>query len=227
MDFDSAWGRICSITGWKNYGQLAQFLDITSSSVSGAKKRGIMPLDWVAKVAQKYECSLDLLVFGRDEAWASAVAEMPAFWCADRKDLEKEYVLVPRYNVQVSAGGGALVESEQVVDHLAFKGEWIRSTMHLQPSDLVLITAMGDSMYPTIRQGDLLLLDKSQQEVRDDAIYVLRLNGGLIAKRLQKLFDGSIQIKSDNRVYDPQTVPMDRVGELTIIGRVVWIGGRV
>jgi transcriptional regulator with XRE-family HTH domain len=146
---------------------------------------------------------------------------------ANATDLEHEYVLVPRYNVKVSLGGGSMVESEQIVDHLAFKSDWIRSKMHLNTADLVLITAMGDSMYPTIRDGDLLLLDKSKTLVADDAIYVLRFDGNLIAKRLQKLFDGSIQIKSDNKVYDAQLVPVTKVPELAIIGRVMWIGGRV
>lgn len=135
--------------------------------------------------------------------------------------------MVPRYNVKVSLGGGSLVESEQVVDYLAFKSDWIRTKMHLNPADLILISAIGDSMYPTLRDGDLILLDKSKTTVSDDAIYVLRFDGNLIAKRLQKLFDGSVQIKSDNIIYDPQMVPADRVQDLAIIGRVMWIGGRV
>jgi phage repressor protein C with HTH and peptisase S24 domain len=155
-----------------------------------------------------------------------ALSEPPHRY-ADAVDLDKEYVLVPRYNVKVSAGGGAIVESEQIVDFLAFKSEWIRTSMHLVPTDLLLISTMGDSMYPTIKEGDLLLVDKSQQTVRDDAIYVLRLNDALVAKRLQKLYDGSIQIKSDNKIYDAQLVPSNKVDMLNIIGRVVWVGGRV
>lgn len=142
-------------------------------------------------------------------------------------DMEKEYVLVPRYNVEVSTGGGAIVESEQVVDHLAFRSQWIQRVMHLVPSDLFLVSAIGDSMYPTMSQGDLLLVDKSQRDVKDDAIYILSQDGTLLAKRLQKLYDGSVQIKSDNKAYDAQLVPRERIGMLNIIGRVVWSGRRM
>ena len=146
---------------------------------------------------------------------------------ASESEMDKEYVLVPRYDVRASAGGGALIESEQIVDYLAFKSEWVRNAMHMNPADLVLISATGDSMYPTIRERDLLLVDKSQFEVKDDAIYILRFDGALLAKRLQKLFDGSIQIKSDNNVYDSQLVPSDKVDSLKVLGRVVWVGGRI
>lgn len=230
FNFDSVWDRMVQITGWKNYGQLAEFLGITSASVSGAKGRGFMSLEWIFKVARGFNVSTDWLATGvesikQDDA-ACIIAESRAQY-ATATDLEHEYVMVPRYNVKVSLGGGSQVESEQVVDYLAFKSDWIRNKMHLNPANLVLVSAIGDSMFPTLRDGDLVLLDKSKTTVTDDAIYVLRFDGHLIAKRLQKLFDGGIQVKSDNAVYDAQTVPAERIQDLAIIGKVVWIGGRV
>lgn len=187
------------------------------------------PLDTLEIMARVGECRLGWLASGEGPMKlddAHQVTENHLHY-ADAADLEKEYVLVPRYNVKVSAGGGSLVENEQIVDHLAFKSVWIRTVMHLNPANLLLVSAMGDSMYPTIRQGDMLLVDKGQQEVRDDAIYVLQYDGILVAKRLQKLYDGSVQIKSDNKVYDTQLVPFDRVDRLNVIGRVVWCGGKM
>jgi phage repressor protein C with HTH and peptisase S24 domain len=60
-----------------------------------------------------------------------------------------------------------------------------------------------------------------------DGIYVLRWDGGLVVKRLQRGFDGSYEIISDNPAYRPQHVPADRVGELRVIGRVAWIGHEI
>lgn len=138
----------------------------------------------------------------------------------------EEFVLVPRYDVQTSCGGGALVESEQVVDHLAFKRRWIDS-LGLQSNCLALISAKGDSMEPTIKDGFLLLVDLRQREIKADAIYVIRNGHELVAKRCQKLFSGDLKIKSDNPAYDEQLVPADRIGILDIIGRVVWGGGKM
>lgn len=146
---------------------------------------------------------------------------------ADREMLAPdEYVLVPRYDVSASAGPGSLVSSEQVVDHLAFKREWTKR-LGLEGGQLALITAVGDSMEPTIREGFLLLVDLRQHQVGGDAIYILRFDHELIAKRLQRMFDGGVKIKSDNPAYDEQLVPVDQVAKLNIIGKVVWGGGRM
>jgi phage repressor protein C with HTH and peptisase S24 domain len=137
-----------------------------------------------------------------------------------------EYVLVPRYDVTASAGPGALVQSEQVVDHLAFKRDWVKR-LGLEAGQLALITAKGDSMEPTIRDGYLLLVDLRQHQATADAIYILRFDHELIAKRLQRLFTGEVKIKSDNPAYDEQLVPVDQVNKLNIVGKVVWGGGRM
>jgi len=155
------------------------------------------------------------------------VCEAAAEYFTDREMLSPdEYVLVPRYDVTASAGPGALVSSEQVVDHLAFKRKWIKR-LGLDGGQLALITAVGDSMEPTIREGFLLLVDLRQHQVGGDAIYILRFDHELIAKRLQRMFDGGVKIKSDNPAYDEQLVPGDQVAKLNIIGKVVWGGGRM
>lgn len=144
-----------------------------------------------------------------------------------KKAKELGYTLVPRYDVLASAGGGADVHSEQVVDHLAFKTAWLKTDMGLAPNHLTLISAVGDSMEPTIREGDLLLIDHTQDQVTEDAIYVLRHDGLLIAKRLQKALDGTIYIRSDNTIYKELTVSKDNLADLRIVGRVVWFGRKI
>jgi phage repressor protein C with HTH and peptisase S24 domain len=140
--------------------------------------------------------------------------------------LSGDFALVPRYNVCVSSGGGAVIESEQVVDYLAFKRNWI-SEMGLQVDRLALVTAIGDSMSPTIQEGNLLLVDLSQTHVQDGAIYTLRMDSTLVAKRLQRKIDGGIIVKSDNPDYSDLFVDVKDLNMLNIVGRVVWAGRRM
>lgn len=139
---------------------------------------------------------------------------------------DDELALVPRYDVAVSMGGGREVHSEQIVDHLAFKIEWLRD-LGLEAGRLALVDAWGDSMEPTIPEGALLLVDLRPGRGWKDGIYVLRVDSGLLAKRVQRGIDGSLVIKSDNPAYDPQTVPPERAGEVQFLGRVVWMGRRI
>ncbi len=138
--------------------------------------------------------------------------------------MANHFTLVPRYAVQASAGPGLEVHSEQIVDHLAFKTEWLRAAMGLDPHKLALITARGDSMEPAIGDGDLLLLDMREIRTLDPSIYVVRMDQSLIAKRLQRLLDGRIRIQSDNPLYGAEEVYPH---EVQILGRIVWIGRKV
>jgi phage repressor protein C with HTH and peptisase S24 domain len=142
-------------------------------------------------------------------------------------DRDGEFVLVPRYEVKASAGGGQLIHSEQIVDYLSFKADWIRNGLGLSEKDLALINVKGDSMEPTLSNEDLILVDMRARQVQDNAVYVLQFNGTLLVKRLQRKFDGSVIVRSDNAIYEPETLKGDQLDALNVVGRVVWCGRRM
>lgn len=138
--------------------------------------------------------------------------------------VDQGYILIPRYDVQAAAGPGALAGVEHVLDYMAFREDWVRRSLGIDPRHLVLISASGDSMEPTIRTGDLLLIDTSITRLRDDAIYVIVRNGELVVKRLQRFFRGAIAVRSDNPAYTEETLDNGEAEELRVAGRVRWIG---
>lgn len=140
--------------------------------------------------------------------------------------IKEDLIFVPRYNVTASMGPGAVVDSEQVVDYLSFKRSWIERE-HFNPDYLALINSRGDSMAPTINPGDLLLIDHSPIDRLSNGIYVLNVDGDLFAKRVERQLDGSIRIISDNPKYPPQVISDEDSKKLTVVGRVVWAGGRM
>lgn len=135
------------------------------------------------------------------------------------------YTLVPKCDLAM--GSGEVLHSEQIVDHLAFKSEWLARDLGVNPRALALVSARGDSMEPTIGQGDLLLLDLSQRRVGDEAIYALVVEDGVLAKRIQRLLDGMLAIRCDNPAYKEQLVPKEATESLHVLGRVVWVGRRI
>lgn len=145
------------------------------------------------------------------------------------RELPEDYSLVPLYDVSASAGHGALVESEQVIDYLVFKREWLRSELHATEGDLYLIEVDGESMEPTLRPGDIILIDRRNAgNIPRDGVYVLRLNGSLLVKRLQRMPGHTVRVSSDNAAYSPFNLAMDAADEdREIIGRVVWSGRRM
>lgn len=136
------------------------------------------------------------------------------------------YIQVPRYDIAASAGGGAVVHSEQVVDYLAFRPEWVQDSLRVDPRNLALIRVVGDSMEPTMFPDDLVLVDTSQRALAANAIYVLQFMGELLVKRIQSHLDGTVSIISDNTLYAPETVRGENLNSLNVVGRVVWYGRR-
>lgn len=143
-----------------------------------------------------------------------------------RQAALEDFALVTVYDVRASAGHGAAIDLEQPVSEIAFRRDWLTQE-GLNIKGLAALTADGDSMEPSIKDGALLLLDTQQCELAGNRIYVLRMDGHLYAKRLQRLTDGSIRVSSDNPAYADEVVDKDAVDNLDIIGRVVWVGRRV
>jgi phage repressor protein C with HTH and peptisase S24 domain len=137
------------------------------------------------------------------------------------------WALLPVYDTRASAGPGREIDNETVIYRIAFREEWVRSVTQAPMSDLAVIAVDGDSMEPTLRQGDTVLVDFGQKRPqRKDGIYVIRTDGGLQVKRLQfELASGSLAILSDNKAYEPQHgVKPD---DLAVVGRVIWLGRQI
>ena len=141
--------------------------------------------------------------------------------------VQSGFVMFPRYEIEAGAGPGRNVQSEQVVDFVSFKEEWVQNFLRVPRKDLALLSVKGDSMNPTLNDGDMILVDLRSERIEDSAIYVLEFDDALLVKRIQRKLDGSIVIKSDNQLYDAEILQKDRAGALKIIGRVVWSGRRM
>jgi phage repressor protein C with HTH and peptisase S24 domain len=133
-----------------------------------------------------------------------------------------DFIFMPRSRVRTSGGRDGTIRSDQVVDSIAFRAEWIKRRLHTDARDLLLIEVVGDSMAPTIENSDMILADLAEPRFKQDGIYLLRHESGLAVKRIQRRPDGKLLVRSDNPKYEPIVT-----GTVSVIGRVVWIGGRV
>lgn len=110
-----------------------------------------------------------------------------------------------------------------------FKEDWIRFELGAKPADLCLIRVSGDSMEPTLRAGDVILVDTRARHPDREGIYILRMDGMLLVKRIQAMPGSQLQVSSDNAAFAPWTIKLAELAEadLAIIGRVVWSGRRL
>lgn len=133
------------------------------------------------------------------------------------------FVRVPRYDVRASAGPGALADEENIKDFLMFREEWIRKDLGTSPDEVLCMNTIGDSMEPTIRGGDVILIDQAITKIADEAIYVVAIDEALLLKRVQPLM-GAVELRSDNPLYKPVTLSTADAERMRVLGRVRWIG---
>ncbi len=139
----------------------------------------------------------------------------------------RQFVILPKRPEAAAAGAATPAPPTQQSEFIAFGHDWIRSTLGLNPDDLVLESAVGESMQPTIHDNDLLLINSTDTKLREFGVYVLEFQGERLVKRVQRKLDGSLILISDNSIYEPERIPAERAGDVKVIGRVVWSGGRL
>ncbi len=135
-------------------------------------------------------------------------------------------VSVPRLALGASAGGGTLDEDERAAGVMAFDARWLRH-LGVRPQRISIIRVDGESMAPTLSDGDDIMVDHDDDADRlRDGVYVLRLDCGVMVKRVALgPRRGRFSVLSDNPHY-PDWADIDPV-LVDIVGRVVWTGRRL
>lgn len=141
---------------------------------------------------------------------------------------------VPELDMQAGAGEGAngevyvlptlggTVAGHRVLAEWKFSEQWLRAEVKASPSKTVVIPVVGDSMAPTYRTGDRLLVDTTQQEIVDGVVFVVRIDDGApTVKRILEVYQSRprmLTIVSDNPAIKDREVEASLVD---VIGRVV------
>ncbi len=137
-----------------------------------------------------------------------------------------QFHLLPKVAEAAAAGSGQQ-HVDGATEFMGFRHDWLRATFNREPRDIILETAIGDSMEPQIGNGDLLLVDTTDQTFRTFGVYVIELRDERLVKRVQPRFDGSLILISDNTRYQAETIPPEIATDVRVIGRVIWRGGRL
>lgn len=138
-----------------------------------------------------------------------------------------DLVPVQRVEVFASAGPGALPDAERRKPYFGFDAQWLRRVTQSKQDQLELIRVEGDSMAPTLNAGDDILVDLGDSGARlRDGIYVLKVDGTLLVKRIAVHPVGRrVTVQSDNPAYSD--LPDCGLDEIEVIGRVIWAGRRI
>lgn len=223
MDDDSARAALerLIVEQRANYGALSRLIGRNPAYIQQYIKRG------TPRRLEERDRHVLARYFGVDERMLGAPDAPPPARSASRAaSAGSAMVAVPRLALGASAGSGSLDEDERAAGTVGFDPVWLRH-LGVRPEMLSIIKVDGESMAPTLSDGDDIMVDRGDSADRlRDGIYVLRLDGVLMVKRVAVgPRRGGFSVLSDNPHYPgwPDVDP----ALVAIVGRVIWVGRRV
>ena len=178
-------------------------------------------IDRLADVARVLKVEREWLIHGIGE-----VEGAPPF--IDNPD--DSFVAIAHASPRPAMGGGAIVGDEDGDTPgraYHFRQSWIRHKLKASPSQLRIMHVAGDSMAPTLLDGDTVLVDMTRQLPNPPGIFVLDDGMGLVAKRLEHIPNSdppAVRVISDNKLYPEYERTAE---EIRIIGRIRWFAREI
>ncbi len=127
----------------------------------------------------------------------------------------------------VADGNGGHISTDAVRGAWTLPSEYLRSELRVESGSLRIIEVQGDSMEPTLRSGDRVMINSRDKRPSPPGVFALWDGYGVVVKRLELVPNSdpaTVKIISDNHNHNQYDRTVD---EVNVIGRVVWFARRV
>ncbi len=175
---------------------------------------------WIDKAAAAFGVSPSKIIEPLEDS-------QPAPATSSFEDFAAEHGIVFLEELDLALGMGAtyLDGTAEVRGIVPFKEDWLRGLFGGSFHHLKVFRGRGDSMQPTIMDGDIVIVDMSQTRIDDqDRIWAVAYGDFGMIRRVRVTHRGTWMLMPDNAVVRPDEVTD---GEAAIMGRVIWIGRRI
>lgn len=174
----------------------------------------------VLQVLGKLGFNLDWILTGRGRMWVEGAGPP-----ATESDVRHSIVYI--YDPRLAAGPGAIAfDADQEVGRLEVPTAWLERHLGVSPVSTAAFYISGDSMRPTLGDGDLAVVDRHAAETPDQ-VYAVRLVDEFMVKRVVQLGAGRVRLLSDNPVFPPIDLAPEQAADLVVLGRVRAVLKRV
>lgn len=180
------------IYGDKNNKKISEKYEITQQSVGQLKKKKAIN-ETISFICENEMINLNWIQTGKGEMFVSENNEI-------QKNDDNYHIEL--LNVRAGAGEGIYNYVIETVDTISLDKSFFRTPINTNKVKGIQVD--GDSMEPTLRDGDYVLIDENTT-FGVNGIYAIQLGGQILIKRLQFKMDGTILIISDNTKYEIET----------------------
>lgn len=202
--------RIASLYEGRDRSEFSKDLGVHDAAV-GTYVRGDSepPIEFLTKLHEEMSVDMNWLLAGE------GTFNLPAF---------REELSIPHYDVQVNAGDGVVGLIPISGKYISFDESWFKQFVPIN-AVLGVLDVNGDSMMPTLRSGDSIIVNMNQEHIKaalaEGGIFVFSIRGDFKVKRLQPMANGDLRIISDNDKYQNETITAEMVADDIHIQAVV------
>jgi phage repressor protein C with HTH and peptisase S24 domain len=183
---------------------VANALNIPQATFATMKKRNSIPYEEILAFCALKKISANWLFFDQT---------------VDMLKEQTEKFFQVRYfaDIRASAGGGAEVFDENY-ETITVDEKIMHNMVGMGNTELEAIHVDGESMEPTLQDGSIVFVDRTQTNINKDGIFIAATTAGLFIKRIRQRADGMVELISDNKADSPEVLAPD---EVMIVGKVV------
>lgn len=205
----------------KGPSEFARKTGVTLSTIARWRKGEAEPSrPNLIKIAEVAEVNLEWLAAGTgkiNETQNTKIDKQVKLLGNQLDNDDFEYIADYR-SVKISAGLGALNE-EQPPAYTKVEKSWLQAR-GLKSCHCAMFRVSGDSMYPTLKDEEEIIVDRSKTELNEGKIFILNHQGTMWVKKVQIDFHG-IDLISDNPIYKPISLSAEEANSLIVIGQLV------
>lgn len=205
----------------KSQRDFATILNISQAAYCNYEKdERNMPSDLLSKIIIAFRLNSDWLLNGTGEMLITP-ENIEKMYCTTKNN--NETIKIERIHLNPSCGNGTIVFDEAEVTPILLGTKLIQNIFKIQDArSLKVFQACGDSMEPTIYDGDDVLVDVSRKDYINGGVFIIEKFGEWFIKRLRLKLDGSLEIISDNSTkYSTEIVKQTDGIDINIKGRVI------
>ena len=178
--------------------ELAAVLGVTRQAFGRYLNGSVEPdREKIEKLADFLGVTPTFLMFGHDEA----------------DDINSDSVSIPVLSL----------DDTNPIRLMQVKKEWITfQAMDANLASLKVAVIVDDNMDPTLRKGDMVIVDTSVKTIHKEGIYVLEVNDQKFVKRAQMRLDGRLLLIDDNIHYGHLTLDQEQVNSIRVLGKCLF-----
>ena len=186
--------------------QLSEFTEISAKTIQNYEYGDNPKGPNLVRLSRALNCSIDWLLLG--SGWGSE----------DSEQEHDELIYIPKVLPRLNSAGETLEKSQKMY---AFRHDWIKQKGN--PSQMILMEVSGNSMSPEIKDGDTVLIDRSQADIYVGKIYAVSIRQEITVRYVDRA-PGKLILRSARNLWNDIEIDKNKSfrDPVNILGRVIW-----